>query len=78
MVGVYRIIQLYGSIASILCRRRQMEQIEENIRVYEENGCTFTVKRKFESGGTSILEQLLCMLLDMMEREEQLTDKTLT
>jgi|GEM_PF-6506881 len=55
-----------------------MEQIEENIRVYEENGCTFTVKRKFESGGTSILEQLLCMLLDMMETEEQLTDKTLT
>ena len=50
-------------------------KVKNDIRVYEENGCTFTVRREFESGGTSILEQLLCLLLDMMEKQ-QMEDKT--
>lgn len=52
-----------------------MELEKKNIKVYEENGCTFTVRREFESGGTSILEQLLCLLLDMMDKQ-QMADKT--
>jgi len=51
---------------------------KKNIRVYEENGCTFTIRREFESGGTSILEQLLSLLLDIMEQQEKQVDKTYT
>ena len=50
---------------------------EPNVRVYVENGCTFKVKREFEKGGTTVLEQVISLLLDIMEkREKELTDKT--
>lgn len=48
---------------------------EPNVRVYEIKGCTFKVRREFEQGGTTILEQIISLLLDIMEKQEQ-EDKT--
>jgi len=53
------------------------DKLEPNVRVYVEDGCTFIIKREFEKGGTTILEQLLSLLLDIMENKElELKDKT--
>ena len=53
------------------------DKLEPNGRVYVEDGCTFIIKREFEKGGTSILEQFLSLLLDIMENKElELKDKT--
>lgn len=49
---------------------------EPNVKVYVEGGCTFIIKREFEKGGTTILEQMLSLLLDIMEKKElDLNDK---
>lgn len=49
---------------------------EPNVKVYVEGGCTFIIKREFEKGGTTILEQMLSLLLDIMEKKElELKDK---
>lgn len=50
---------------------------DDNARVYVEAGCTFIVKRQFENGGTTILEQIISLLLDIMEsKKSELKDKT--
>lgn len=46
---------------------------ESNVKVYKENGCTFIVRREFEKGGTSILEQIIALLLDLMEKQTEQT-----
>lgn len=48
-----------------------IDTAEHNVRVYEENGCTFIVKREFEDGGASILEQVISLLLDIVENKEK-------
>jgi pyruvate-formate lyase len=48
-----------------------IDTTEPNVRVYEENGCTFIVKREFEDSGASILEQVISLLLDIMENKEK-------
>lgn len=54
-----------------------IKQKDDNARVYVEAGCTFIVKRQFENGGTSILEQIISLLLDIMEsKKSELKDKT--
>ena len=45
-----------------------MEDIKDNVKTYQEGGCIFIVRREFEKGGTSILEQILALLLDLMEK----------
>lgn len=42
-----------------------------NVKMYQENGCTFIVRREFEKGGASILEQVVAFLLDLMEKQKQ-------
>lgn len=41
-----------------------------NVKKYQENGCTFIVRREFETSGTSVLEQVIAFLLDLMEKQE--------
>ena len=55
-----------------------MEDIENKVnqedceipisKVYVIDNVQVTVRRKFEKGGTSILEQILALLLDLMEK----------
>lgn len=40
-------------------------------KTYEIDGCTIVVRRKFEKGGAGILEQVVSLLLDMLDKEEQ-------
>lgn len=50
-----------------------MEEIKnDNAITYEQDGCVFVVHREFTKGGTSILEQVIAMLIDLMEKSEQL------
>lgn len=55
-----------------------MEEIKENnaeneipiSNVYVIDNTTVTVRRKFEKGGITILEQVVSLLLDLMEKQE--------
>ncbi len=38
---------------------------------YELEGCTVVVRREFRKEGTTILQQVIAMLLDMMEAEKK-------
>lgn len=42
-----------------------------NVKIYKENGSVIRVKREFSYGGTNILEQVICLLLDLMEKENK-------
>ena len=39
-------------------------------KTYEIDGCTIIVRRKFESGGIGILEQVVSLLLDILDKKE--------
>ena len=56
-----------------------MEDKKENLventdppiaKTYQVEGCTVIVRRKFEKGGAGILEQVVSLLLDILERKE--------
>ena len=44
---------------------------DSNVRIYKENGCIYRVTRVFESGGISILEQIISQLLDLLDKVEK-------
>ncbi len=41
---------------------------KKEYQTYKIGNSTFTVRREFEDGKTTMLEQILSMLLDMMEK----------
>ncbi|MBP3619212.1 MAG: hypothetical protein IKA31_03965 [Clostridia bacterium] len=44
---------------------------EENVKIYRIDGSVVRVKREFSHGGTNILERVMCLLLDILEQENQ-------
>ena len=47
-----------------------IEQEPPIAQVYEIEGCKVTVRRKFEDEGIGILEQLVSILLDLLDKKD--------
>lgn len=47
-----------------------METNNKYTKEYIQNGSVFLVRREFENCGTSLLEQVVSMLLDLMEKQQ--------
>lgn len=47
-----------------------IDKDDENVRVYKTNGSIVRVKREFAKGGSSILEQVIYLLLNYMDTKD--------
>lgn len=47
------------------------DQNQDNLRIIEIDGNIFMIKREFARSGRTVLDGIICMLLDKMEEQEK-------